>query len=35
VDGHIFLMPQNPAFSPIAADRAEIRGKVVAVLRRV
>jgi repressor LexA len=35
VDGHTFLMPQNPAFSPIAADRAEIRGKVVAVLRRV
>ena len=35
VDGHVFLMPQNPAFSPIAADRAEIRGKVVAVLRRV
>ncbi len=35
VDGHVFLMPENPAYSPIAADRAEIRGKVVAVLRRV
>jgi repressor LexA len=35
VDGHVFLMPENPAYSPIAADRAKIRGKVVAVLRRV
>jgi repressor LexA len=35
IDGHVFLMPENPAYSPIAADRAKIRGKVVAVLRRV
>jgi repressor LexA len=35
VDGNVLLMPQNPAYSPIAAERAEIRGKVVAVLRRV
>lgn len=35
VDGHVFLMPENPAYTPIAADRAEIRGKVVAVMRRV
>ena len=35
IDGHVFLMPENPLYSPIAADRAEIRGKVVAVLRRV
>ena len=34
-DGHALLMPQNPAYSPIPADRARIRGKVVAVLRRV
>jgi repressor LexA len=35
VDDHVLLMPQNPAYAPIAAERAEIRGKVVAVLRRV
>ncbi len=35
VDGNVLLMPQNPAYSPIAAEKAEIRGKVVAVLRRV
>ena len=35
VDGNVLLMPQNPAYSPIAAERAQIRGKVVAVLRRV
>jgi repressor LexA len=29
----IWLMPQNPAYTPIPGDRAEIRGKVVAVLR--
>jgi repressor LexA len=31
--GRIWLMPHNPAYMPIAGDRAEIRGKVVAVLR--
>ncbi|HUA31080.1 MAG TPA: transcriptional repressor LexA [Streptosporangiaceae bacterium] len=31
--GHVWLMPQNPAYTPIPGDRAEIRGKVVAVLR--
>ena len=35
VDGNVLLMPQNPAYAPIAAERAQIRGKVVAVLRRV
>jgi repressor LexA len=35
VDGHLWLMPHNPAFSPILADGATILGKVVAVLRRV
>ena len=34
-DGRVLLMPQNPAYSPIPAERAQIRGKVVAVLRRV
>jgi repressor LexA len=32
---HIWLMPHNPAYTPIPADDAEILGKVVAVLRRV
>src|ERR1700729_1156017 len=31
--GRTWLMPHNPAYMPIAGDRAEIRGKVVAVLR--
>jgi len=30
---HIWLMPQNPAYTPIQGDRAKIGGKVVAVLR--
>jgi len=34
-NGRVLLMPQNPAYSPIPAERAKIRGKVVAVLRRV
>jgi repressor LexA len=29
------LMPQNPAFEPIAGDEATIMGRVVAVLRRI
>jgi repressor LexA len=32
---HIWLMPHNPAYTPIQGDQAEILGKVVAVLRRV
>jgi repressor LexA len=35
VDGHTWLIPHNPAYSPIIDDRAEILGKLVAVLRRV
>jgi repressor LexA len=35
VDGHVWLIPHNPAFSPIMADNAEIIGKVVSVLRRL
>ncbi len=34
-DGHIWLTPHNPAYSPILADRAKIIGKVVSVLRRL
>ena len=34
-DGRVSLMPQNPAYPPIPAERARIRGKVVAVLRRI
>jgi repressor LexA len=35
VDRRVWLMPQNPAYTPIAGDKAAIRGKVVAVLRGV
>jgi repressor LexA len=34
-DGHVWLVPHNPAYSPILGDEAKILGKVVAVLRRV
>jgi repressor LexA len=34
-DGHVWLIPHNPAYSPIMADDATIIGKVVAVLRRI
>src|SRR5438067_710911 len=34
-DGHLWLMPQNPAFDPIPGDDATILGRVVAVLRRI
>ena len=33
--GHIWLMPHNPAYTPISGDDATILGKVVTVLRRV
>lgn len=32
---HAWLMPHNPAYTPIPADEAAILGRVVAVLRRV
>ena len=35
VDGHVWLIPHNPAFAPMMADAAEIVGKVVSVLRRL
>lgn len=34
-DGHIWLMPHNSAYAPIAGDSAQILGKVVTVLRRL
>jgi len=34
-DGHVWLMPHNPAYAPILGDDATIVGKVVAVLRRM
>jgi repressor LexA len=34
-DGHVWLMPHNPAYTPIDGDGATILGKVVTVLRRV
>jgi repressor LexA len=34
-DGHVELLPRNPAYDPIPADHAVILGKVVSVLRRV
>jgi repressor LexA len=34
-DGHAWLIPHNPAYTPILGDEATIVGKVVAVLRRV
>ena len=34
-DGHAWLIPHNPAYTPILGDEAVILGRVVAVLRRV
>ena len=34
-DGHVWLMPHNPAYAPIPGDEATILGKVTAVLRRL
>ncbi|MFB9430838.1 transcriptional repressor LexA [Streptoalloteichus tenebrarius] len=34
-DGHVWLMPHNPAYEPILGDEAAILGRVVAVLRRL
>ena len=33
--GQVWLLPQNPAYSPIAGEEATILGRVTAVLRRV
>ncbi|BDR53283.1 LexA repressor [Bombiscardovia nodaiensis] len=34
-DGHVWLIPHNPAYSPIDGTDAAIMGKVVTVLRKV
>ncbi|HEY2204513.1 MAG TPA: transcriptional repressor LexA [Pseudonocardia sp.] len=34
-DGHVWLLPSNPAYQPIPGDEATILGRVVAVLRRL
>jgi repressor LexA len=34
-DGHAWLLPHNPAYSPINGDEATILGRVVSVLRKV
>lgn len=34
-NGHVWLMPHNPSFSPIDGTHAEIMGKVVTVLRKI
>jgi len=31
----VWLMPQNPAYTPIPGGKAKFAGKVVAVLRQV
>ncbi len=31
--GHLWLLPQNPAYAPIPGDEAQVLGRVVAVLR--
>lgn len=33
MDGHVWLMPHNAAFSPIPGDEATVLGRVVSVLR--
>jgi len=34
-EGHVWLIPHNPAYEPIPGDEATVLGRVVAVLRRV
>jgi repressor LexA len=34
-DGHVWLLPHNPAYEPIDGTHATILGKVTAVLRRL
>lgn len=34
-DGHLWLMPHNPAYSPIDGTYATVMGKVVSVLRKL
>jgi repressor LexA len=34
-DGHAWLIPHNPAYTPVLGDEASILGRVVAVIRRI
>ena len=34
-DGHVWLLPHDPAYEPIPGDEATVLGRVVSVLRRV
>jgi repressor LexA len=34
-DGHVWLLPHNPAYAPIPGDDAAILGRVVTVLRKI
>lgn len=34
-DGQVWLMPQNPVYEPIPAEKGTLLGKVVSVLRRL
>ncbi|HWL37670.1 MAG TPA: transcriptional repressor LexA [Frankiaceae bacterium] len=34
-DGHVWLMPHNPAYDPIPGDEATVLGRVVTVLRKI
>ena len=35
VDGHVWLMPQNPSYEPIPGDDCRLMGKVVATVHRI
>jgi repressor LexA len=35
LNGHVWLMPHNPAYTPIDGDKADIIGKVVTVVRQL
>jgi repressor LexA len=34
-DGHVWLLPHNPAYAPIPGDEATVLGRVVTVLRKL
>jgi repressor LexA len=34
-DGHVWLLPHNPAYAPINGDEATVLGRVVSVLRKI
>ena len=34
IEGHVWLMPENPSYEPMRGDGCQIMGKVVATLHR-